>query len=345
MRVPPPPCQRVAERKRFGIYYTPPAFTTFIVRHALGALIEERLAELARAHAIDPDQSLKVPRSETFAAYWQAALDAVRQIAVVDPACGSGAFLIQAYEHLEERYETIVAHLAYHTNRPTSTWSLAIPEMILAENLHGVDLSPQAVEITQLALWIRSARRGRRLDDLSHNVICRNSLVGDKAVDERAMNWKEEFPNIFARKNPGFDVVIGNPPWERMKLQEREFFAFSAPEIAGAVSAADRRKMIEKLQTRNPVLYAAYGAAKGNAEKALAHVRGCGDFPLAGKGDVNLYVLFAELAGRIVRPSGIAGILVPSGIATDDTTKDYFQREWTMNPSLRSTISRTAGRF
>ena len=104
--------------------------------------------------------------------------------------------------------------------------------MILAENIHGVDLSPQAVEITQLALWIRSARKGRRLDDLTHNIICHNSLVGDKTVDERAMNWKEEFPNIFVRKNPGFDAVIGNPPWERMKLQEREFFAFSAPEIA-----------------------------------------------------------------------------------------------------------------
>ncbi|MGA2440613.1 MAG: DNA methyltransferase, partial [Tepidisphaeraceae bacterium] len=319
-----PAMPKSAERKRFGIFYTPPAFTTFIVRRTVGSLIEERLAELAKTHNVDPDQSLKSPRSEAFAAYWQAALDAVRQIAIVDPACGSGAFLIQAYELLLEKYEMIVDHLSYHTNQPTSTWSSAIPEMILAENLHGVDLSPQAVEITQLALWIRSARKGRRLDDLTHNIICRNSLVGDKAVDERAMNWKQEFPNIFARKSPGFDVVIGNPPWERMKLQEREFFALSAPEIASAVNAADRRKMIEKLQNLTPALYSTYVAAKAKAEKALAHVRESGDFPLTGKGDVNLYMLFAELAGRIVRSTGIVGILVPSGIATDDTTKDYF---------------------
>jgi len=319
-----PAMPKSAERKRFGIYYTPPAFTTFIVRHTLGTLIEEQLAELAKAHNVDPDQSLKVPRSQIFAAYWQAALDAVRQIAIVDPACGSGAFLIQAYELLEERYEAIVDHLAYHKNQPTSVWSSAIPEMILAENLHGVDLSPQAVEITQLALWIRSARKGRRLDDLTHNIICHNSLVGDKAVDERAMDWKEEFPNVFARKDPGFDVVIGNPPWERIKLQEREFFAFSAPEIANAVNAADRRKMIEKLEAQNPPLYLTYISAKGNAEKALAHVRDSGDFPLTGRGDVNLYMLFAELARRIVRASGMVGILVPSGIATEDTSKDYF---------------------
>ncbi|HEY8749125.1 MAG TPA: DNA methyltransferase [Tepidisphaeraceae bacterium] len=321
-----PTMPKSAERKRFGIYYTPPAFTAFIVRHTIGTLIEDRLAELAKAHNLDSDQSLKVPPSAAFADYWQAGLDAVRQIAVIDPACGSGAFLIAAYELLEERYEMIVDHLAYHTKQPTSVWSSAIPEMILAENLHGVDLSPQAVEITQLALWIRSARKGRRLDDLSHNVICRNSLVGDKAVDGRAMDWKVEFPNIFARRNPGFDVVIGNPPWERMKLQEREFFAFSAPEIAGAVNAANRRQMIETLETRNPPLFATYITAKGNAEQALAHVRRGGNFPLTGKGDINLYMLFAELARSIVRPQGIVGILVPSGIATDDTTKDYFAK-------------------
>jgi hypothetical protein len=319
-----PAMPKSAERKRFGIFYTPPAFTTFIVRHTLGALIEERLGDLAKAHNVDPDQSLKVSRSQTFAAYWQAALDAVRQIAVVDPACGSGAFLIQAYELLQEQYGTIVDHLAYHTNQPTSTWSSAIPEMILAENLHGVDVFPQAVEITQLALWIRSARKGRRLDDLSHNIICHNSLVGDKAVDERAMDWKQAFPNIFTRKTPGFDVVIGNPPWERMKLQEREFFAFSAPEIASAANAADRRKMVEALRQKIPPLHAAYLETLARAEKSLAYARSSGEFPLTGKGDVNLYMLFAELATKILRATGRAGLLLPSGIATDHTTKEFF---------------------
>ena len=122
----------------------------------------------------------------------------------------------------------------------------------------------------------------------------------------------------------GFDCVIGNPPWERMKLQEREFFAFSAPKIAGAVKAADRRKLIEQLQSANPELYAAYVRAGELAERTLAHVRDAGNFPLTAKGDINTYMVFAELAQRIVAPNGRVGLLVPSGIATDKTTSEFF---------------------
>lgn len=126
------------------------------------------------------------------------------------------------------------------------------------------------------------------------------------------------------QREAGFDCVIGNPPWERMKLQEREFFAFSAPRIAGAVKAADRRKLIEQLKTAKPELYAAYVKAGELAERTLAHVRDAGNFPLTAKGDVNTYMVFAELAHRIVAPKGRVGLLVPSGIATDHTTREFF---------------------
>src|SRR5205085_9309949 len=137
--------------------------------------------------------------SPRFAASWQGCRAALRQVAVVDLACGSGPFLIAAYELVEDEYQTLVEHLGRHTGKPASTWAAAVPEMILAENLHGVDLSPEAVEITQLALWIRSARRGRRLDDLSRNIICGNSLVTDPGVHPRAMDWAKTFPRIFNR--------------------------------------------------------------------------------------------------------------------------------------------------
>jgi hypothetical protein len=185
-----------------------------------------------------------------------------------------------------------------------------------------VDLSKESVEITQLALWIRSARKGRTLADLSKNIVCGNSLVADPAVHDRALDWEETFPAVFAEG--GFDCVIGNPPWERLKLQEREFFALSSPAIASAVSAAERRRLIESMRDGNPDIYARYDTAKGAADKTLAYVRECGRFPHTGRGDVNTYMLFAELSRKLVAPDGLIGILVPSGIATDDTTKHFF---------------------
>ncbi|MBN1344873.1 MAG: N-6 DNA methylase [Phycisphaerae bacterium] len=313
-----------AQRKRFGIYYTPLDFTTFVVRSTLGALIEARFAAIAKAHGVDPDARSSATDGRKVAAYWRGCLAALREIKVCDPACGSGAFLIQAYEVLEDYYNEVVNALAFHENSAAAELSDSIAEMILGENLFGVDLSTEAVEITQLALWIRSARRGKTLADLSSNIVCGNSLVADAAVDAKALDWERVFPRVFSRGKGGFDCVIGNPPWERLKLQEREFFAASAPEIAGAVSAAKRRTLIARLEKGNPDLFARYTRAKEDADGALRYARTCGRFPLTAKGDINTYMLFAELARTIVAPTGRVGLLVPSGIATDDTTKVFF---------------------
>lgn len=292
-----------AERKRFGTYYTPPQFTELIVEETLGKLIEsafETIADLPGRIA------------------------ALRKIKIVDPACGSGAFLIAAYDRLEDTYGEIArqyridGHVQEALNLTT-----AYPDYILADNLYGVDLSKESVEITRLALWIRSARKGRALVDLDHNIHHGNSLVSDAAVHPNAFDWQAAFPKVFA--NGGFDVVIGNPPWERMKVQEREFFSLAAPEIASAVNAADRRKLIAAIETKSPVLWQRYIAAQQAAETILAFVhRKEGNFPLTGRGDVNTYMLFAELARQLVSPTGRVGLLVPSGIATDATTKHFF---------------------
>ena len=233
--------------------------------------------------------------------------------------------MIQAYDALEELYEKVVGRLMLHDPATAEDLAASVPDIILTDNLHGVDLFPQAVEITQLALWIRSARRNKTLAILSANIIQGNSLVSDPSIDAKAVDWAAAFPKVFSRaENPGFDCVIGNPPWERLKVQEREFFAFSAPEIAGAVSAATRREKIAELQAANPDLYAAYRQAQDAAERTVTYSRTSGQYPLTGRGDINTYMLFAELAQRIVAPKGRVGLLVPSGIATDATTKEFF---------------------
>ena len=189
-----------AERKRFGIYYTPPEFTELIVEHTLGKLIEERVAPV-----------------EDFAGK----VAALRALKVCDPACGSGAFLIAAYDWLEEAYENVARLMRIRANQDED---LALsdraaklvgdyPDYILSDNLYGVDLSAESVEITQLALWIRSARKGRTLADLSRNIINGNSLISDPTVHPKAMTWQAVFPEVFDRNAKGFDAVIGNPPW------------------------------------------------------------------------------------------------------------------------------------
>lgn len=319
-----PAMRKSAARKRFGTYYTPIQFTQFIVRETVGQLIDERFARARQAHGLEPQQLEAEKPPPAARDYWRDCLDVLRSLKVCDFACGSGAFLIQAYDALDERYQAVVEHIVELEGAAAEGLIEAVPDTILGQNLYGVDLSHEAVEITQLALWLRSAQRGKTLADLSHNIVCGNSLVTDPAVDERALIWETRFPEVFNRPEHGFDCVIGNPPWERLKLQEREFFAFTAPEIAGAVSAATRRQLIAKLEQNNPELFGSYLKARDAADRTLAHVRTSGQFPLTGKGDVNTYAVFAELARSLVAPHGRVGVLVPSAIGTDNTTKDFF---------------------
>jgi len=147
-----------------------------------------------------------------------------------------------------------------------------------------------------------------------------------------AFHWHIEFPRIFntaSEADRGFDVVIGNPPWERIKLQEQEFFASRSSEIAGARNKADREKLIKKLERAEPDtpdghLWADFQFAKRTAEAASEFVRSSGRYPLTGRGDVNTYALFAELFSRLAKQQGRAGVIVPTGIATDSSTALFF---------------------
>lgn len=146
--------------------------------------------------------------------------------------------------------------------------------------------------------------------------------------DARVLHWHLAFPAIF--KNGGFDCILANPPWDRVKLQEKEFFAARDPDIANAPNANERKKLIARLalpreQGGNPYLLAAFEAARRRAEVASVFLHDGGRFVLANVGDINLYSIFTEVVMRLRHSKGRAGIVVPTGICTDDSNKGIFQ--------------------
>ena len=148
--------------------------------------------------------------------------------------------------------------------------------------------------------------------------------------EERFLNWQVAFPGIWQdwegpRLRGGFDAVIGNPPWDRIKLQQVEWFAARRPEIAKAQRAADRKKMIAALEEAGDPLAAEFDQASARAAYAAYMARASGDYPLLSGGDVNLYSLFVERAMTLVNAQGMVGLLTPSGIASDKTAANFFK--------------------
>ena len=153
-----------------------------------------------------------------------------------------------------------------------------------------------------------------------------NALVAEEAY----LNWQVAFPGVWSDwegkgLTGGFDAMIGNPPWDRMKLQQVEWFAARRPEIALAQRASDRARMIATLEKAKDPLARDFAKANERAEAAVRMARNCGDYPLLSGGDVNIYSLFVERAMTLVKRDGMVGLLTPSGIASDKTAAPFFK--------------------
>lgn len=149
------------------------------------------------------------------------------------------------------------------------------------------------------------------------------------AEHERFFHWELAFPGAWTelvegRPQGGFDAVIGNPPWDRMKLQQVEWFADRRRGIASKARASDRKSAIAELQKADDPLWSQYLDASARAETAARVARECGDYPLLAVGDINLYSLFVERAHSLLRRAGIVGLLTPSGIASDKSASRFF---------------------
>ena len=209
-------------RKRDGVVYTPDYIARFIVAETLGAHLEEAFTEILHGHAkagadLSDYAAIQWRRKSAELEAWQAYRDRLKTLRIVDPACGSGVFLIMAFDFLKAELGRVNDKIA-ELKGERHIQDLIDPDSeILTNNLFGVDVNSESIEIAKLSLWIKTARRGKVLDSLSGNLRVGDSLIEDSnfAYLDHAFTWETAFPGVFAEG--GFDVVLGNPPYVRME--------------------------------------------------------------------------------------------------------------------------------
>jgi hypothetical protein len=433
------------ERKTTGSYYTPTSLISELLDSALMPVMEKAEKEGRKAGGAEGAEK------------------ALLNLKVCDPACGSGHFLIAAAHRIAKR----LAAVRTGEDEPTPEPYRKALRDVISHCIYGVDLSPMAVELCKVSMWLEALDPGKPLSFLDHHMKIGNSLIGakpeliaggipdgafapitgdDKAVcskfkkrnkQERAtgqssflgagrelstipalesptdyeqseddlqevqrreahyqsylrsnaylrqqlladawcaaffwhkteegppplttqtlrqieqnplslpeemqqererlyrtyafFHWFLEFPEVFGNPDSerrGFDVVLGNPPWEHEELKEKEWFSVRRLDIADARTGSIRKKLIEKLEQDDPALFDEYNRELRGIDAIRSFLGESGRFPLCGRGRINTYAVFAELNRSLISPKGRAGCIVPSGIATDDTTKEFFQ--------------------
>ncbi len=201
----------ISKRKKDGVFYTPPYITKYIVENTVGKLCAEKKAELSIDESdYFADKKRQAATKKALIAKLETYREWLLQISICDPACGSGAFLNAALNFLIAEHRLIDELQAKIYGA-----SIVFPNVensILENNLYGIDINEESIEIAKLSLWLRTAQPHRKLNSLSNNIKCGNSLISDPAIaGDKAFDWQAEFPKVFEKG--GFDVVIGNPPY------------------------------------------------------------------------------------------------------------------------------------
>lgn len=199
----------MGRRKKEGIFYTPDYIVRYIVENTLGSYLRSKEEECIAKYRLKEDIQDKTYIKREQQAYLQYQY-ILQNVKVLDPACGSGAFLVHVFDYLLAENRRVDAILGGTLSTEDYVRD------ILRDNIYGVDLNEESVEITKLSLWLKTAQRGKKLTALDQTIRCGNSLVDDpKYAGSKAFRWADEFGEVFSKG--GFNVVVGNPPYVRSR--------------------------------------------------------------------------------------------------------------------------------
>lgn len=284
--------EEMFERKRAGIYFTPEFLVNYLVENTLG----KKLAQCkTTAEALS--------------------------IRVLDPACGSGTFLIRAYDEFKKWYKNNPKARQTALSNDAENGIESFLDSVLENCIYGIDLDPRAAELTRLNLFIRAIHNPKMLPQL--HITSKNSLIPDP-------DYKEENPFIFEKSFPlvyeqgGFDVVVTNPPWEKWKPNSKEFFE---PYYTGykSLPAQEAKKVMQELLSKRPYLKKKWTEYNAHYEALSTLFRDEQYYQFQSaevmgrkvSGDLDLYKIFTERVYQLLKNDGIAGLVIPSGVYTD----------------------------
>ena len=320
------------QRKIHGVYYTPETLTEYICKNTIIPYLSKNNSNTV--HELILEYSDNIDKLE----------EKIKNIKIIDPACGSGAFLIKSAEILLEIKKEIDEIRGSKQTQLSEFFHEKEISSIIKNNIFGVDINKQSVEITKLSLFLKMAKKGEKLTDISKNIVAGNSLIDDIEIDSTALVWNKQFSDII--KSGGFDIVVGNPPWQEVQPNIDEFFSTlknmqllittKFPNKKQQFSLLPKRtklELIEKCLINPEVMidYKNYVDRYHNQKKyfissknykfQVSKIRGK---TVAGIG-INLYKLFIERAHFILKEKGEIGFVLPSGIYTHAGSKSLRQ--------------------